>query len=142
MATLELTFEETTIMLKRVLTPLFVIFLLASSVKALTGDKLSEGMSYGEVVAAAGSPLSKQEFESKREDTWDYEDTEVYFKEGVVTSWKIKEGFAKFELSREPEAPEDAEDQKLIEDLLQEIIGGGDGTDGPPADKKPPRRRR
>lgn len=52
---------------------------------------LKTGMSFYEVLKLWGPPQEKREHEIKREDVWIYNNIEVFFKEGRVLAWAVRD---------------------------------------------------
>ena len=92
---------------------------------------LNEGMNYQEVLKAWGAPNGKMEFETKREERWQYDSASATFVEGKLKSWVLEsENSSATVLANDEsssaviEAPTEASDV-AVEDILNEIMSDG-----------------
>ena len=111
-------------------------------------EQIMRGMSYQDVLAIWGTPVEKQEMESRREERWIYPTIEVRFREGRVQRAGWREHVA---VPQKKTAPSDELlEEELpafsspaakvpVEDILNEIVESG-GEQPAPANPAGPGR--
>ena len=130
------------------LVSIYLIFFAASALSAPL-PPLRAGMEPRDVVKLWGPPKETMEYETKREELWIYESSEVRMQGGKVYSWKAK-GVGGGEFGPDADVyPVDGltgkgteEDVQVpVSDILSEIMQEGSGEEDDEAKRNRRRRR-
>ncbi|MCB0338773.1 MAG: hypothetical protein KDD53_04170 [Bdellovibrionales bacterium] len=139
---------------------LLVLFSFAAAVisEAIADDfshSLRKSMTQYDVLKMWGAPIEKEEFESKRQSAWVYQDTKIIFQEGRVAAWFSRSGESNESLPpvieiEKPVATAELDDDSVVgeqddaavEEILKDILDepAGDEDDGAGHRNFPPGR--